>query len=209
MEWLSEELRFPDYEVTRNDGIIAIGGDLGLERLQLAYEKGIFPWYNEDSLILWWFPDPRFVLFPEELRISKSMKKILNDQIFTFTENKCFEEVISSCQRKVRHGQEGTWISGEMKEAYIGLHKKGIAKSVEIWKGKELAGGFYGIEVKRFFCGESMFTNISNASKAGFIHFVQKYQTKYELIDCQVYTSHLESLGAKEIPAKTFIKYLK
>ena len=209
MEWLSEEFRFPDYKAISNDGIIAVGGDLGLERLQLAYEKGIFPWFNEDSPILWWFPDPRFVLFPEELRISKSMKKILNDQIFTFTENQCFEEVISNCQRTVRHGQEGTWISDEMKEAYIGLHKKGIAKSVEIWKGKELAGGFYGIEGKRIFCGESMFTKISNASKAGFIHFVQKYQTRYELIDCQVYTSHLESLGAKEIPAETFIKYLK
>lgn len=208
MEWLSEELRFPDYEATSNDGIIAIGGDLGLERLQLAYAKGIFPWYNEDSPILWWFPDPRFVLFPEELRISKSMKKILNDQIFTFTENKCFEEVISSCQRKVRHGQEGTWISGEMKEAYIGLHKKDCQECRNMER-KRTRRRILRNRRKAFFLRRKHVHNISNASKAGFIHFVQKYQTKYELIDCQVHTSHLESLGAKEIPAKTFIKYLK
>lgn len=207
MKWLEDELRFPDYDEAI-DGIIALGGDLSPERLELAYEKGIFPWFNEEEPIIWWFPDPRFVLFPNELRISKSVKKILRDEIFTFSENKCFREVITNCKKIRRRGQEGTWITDDMLMAYTELHRLGIAKSVEVWQDRQLVGGFYGIEGKRIFCGESMFSNVSNASKAGFIYFVEKYKHRYELIDCQTYTSHLESLGARNIAAKDFLGYL-
>ena len=149
MKRLTEELVFPDYEETDKFGIIAYGGDLCVERLKLAYEKGIFPWFNENEPILWWFPNPRFVLFPNELRVSKSMKKILRDGDFSFTENQSFEKVIGNCQKIQRPGQEGTWITDEMKDAYIKLHESGIAKSVEVWQNEELVGGFYGIEGKR------------------------------------------------------------
>ncbi|MGB3454287.1 MAG: leucyl/phenylalanyl-tRNA--protein transferase [Moheibacter sp.] len=205
---LTDEISFPDYSETSIDGIIAYGGDLSVERLKLAYSKGIFPWYNPDEPILWWFPDPRFVLFSNELRVSKSMKKILKDEIFEFTENKAFEQVIDNCQKIYRPGQHGTWITEEMKSSYIELNRLGIAKSFEVWQNDELVGGFYGIEQPRIFCGESMFAKVSNASKAGFINFVQKYSRRYELIDCQVYTPHLESLGAREISAKDFVKFL-
>lgn len=209
MKWLNEdELLFPDYEEAA-EGIIALGGDLSVERLRLAYEKGIFPWFNEDEPIIWWFPDPRFVLFPDELRVSKSMKKVLRNGEFTFTENNCFEEVMRNCQQISRKGQDGTWITEDMLESYVKLHKLGIAKSVEVWKDGKLVGGFYGIEGKRIFCGESMFAKVSNASKAGFIYFVEKYKNRYELIDCQTYTEHLESLGAMMISADDFIEYLK
>lgn len=205
---LTDEIIFPDYSEANRDGILAYGGDLKPERLKLAYRKGIFPWYSPGEPILWWFPNPRFVLFPAELRISKSMKKILDDQTFRITENQAFEQVISNCQKIYRPGQQGTWITNEMKEAYTALHKMGIARSVEAWQNDELVGGFYGIEQERIFCGESMFAKVSNASKAAFIHFVQKYQNRYELIDCQVYTPHLASLGAREIPANDFLKFL-
>ncbi|SMC58617.1 leucyl/phenylalanyl-tRNA--protein transferase [Moheibacter sediminis] len=208
MKWLNEdELTFPDYNEAV-DGIIALGGGLSVERLKLAYEKGIFPWFNEDEPILWWFPDPRFVLFPDELKVSKSMKKILRDSQFTFTENTCFEEVMRNCQRISRLGQDGTWITDDMLNAYVQLHHLGIARSIEVWKNGELVGGFYGIEGKRIFCGESMFTKVSNASKAGFIYFVEKYKDRYELIDCQTHTEHLESLGAEMISAEEFLDYL-
>lgn len=209
MQWLDEgELWFPDYDEVSEEGVIALGGDLSVERLELAYERGIFPWFNEDEPIVWWFPNPRFVLFPEELKVSKSMRKVLRENQFSFTENKCFEEVISNCKMAERPGQDGTWISDEMVKAYVELHKMGLAKSVEVWLDGKLVGGFYGIEGKRIFCGESMFTKVSNASKAGFIYFVEKYKEQYELIDCQVYTEHLESLGAREIDAQDFIDYL-
>lgn len=182
--------------------------DLSTERLKLAYKKGIFPWFNPSEPILWWFPDPRFVLFPNRLRISKSMKQVFKKNIFTITENLNFEAVIQNCQNTYRPGQDGTWITDEMKEAYIELHKLGLAKSVEIWQNDELVGGFYGIDQGNIFCGESMFSKVSNASKAGFIWFVEKYKNKYELIDCQVHSNHLESLGAENIPAKEFLKYL-
>lgn len=209
MQWLDEdELWFPDYDEVSEEGVIALGGDLSIERLKLAYEKGIFPWFNEDEPIVWWFPDPRFVLFPEELKVSKSMRKVLKENQFSFTENKCFEQVILNCKMAERPGQEGTWISDKMLAAYVELHKLGLAKSVEVWLDGELVGGFYGIEGKRIFCGESMFAKVSNASKAGFIHFIEKYKERYELIDCQVYTNHLESLGAREIEADEFIDYL-
>ncbi|MFV0172131.1 leucyl/phenylalanyl-tRNA--protein transferase [Empedobacter falsenii] len=209
MYWLSTDLIFPDYDEVNAEGIIAIGGDLSPERLILAYKKGIFPWFNEDDPIIWWFPHDRFVLFPENLHVSKSMKKVFRDQTFTYTENKAFREVITNCSEAYRKGQDGTWITTEMIEAYCKLHEMGIAKSIEVWQNDELVGGFYGIEMGNVFCGESMFAKVSNASKAGFIQFVAKYHKKYELIDCQVYTQHLASLGAMEIPSDVFLEYLE
>lgn len=208
MYWLGTDLTFPDYHEVNEDGIIAIGGDLSPERLILAYKKGIFPWFNEDEPILWWFPHDRFVLFPENLHVSKSMKKVFKDQMFTFTENKAFREVILNCSNVNRKNQDGTWITNDMVEAYCKLNELGIAKSIEVWKDNQLVGGFYGIEMENVFCGESMFAHVSNASKAGFIQFVAKYHKKYELIDCQVYTDHLASLGAIEIDSETFLEYL-
>ncbi|WP_313579434.1 leucyl/phenylalanyl-tRNA--protein transferase [Chishuiella sp.] len=208
MYWLGTDLTFPDYNEVNEDGIIAIGGDLSPERLILAYKKGIFPWFNEDEPILWWFPQDRFVLFPENLHVSKSMKKVFKDQIFTFTENKAFREVILNCSNVNRKNQDGTWITNDMVEAYCKLNELGIAKSIEVWKDNELVGGFYGVEMGNVFCGESMFAHVSNASKAGFIQFVAKYHKKYQLIDCQVYTDHLASLGAIEIDSETFLDYL-
>lgn len=209
MKKLTDELIFPDYSQTDKFGIIACGGDLSVERLKLAYQMGIFPWFNENEPILWWFPDPRFVLLPSELKVSKSMKKIFRDDIFHITENQAFEDVIWNCRKVKREGQKGSWITDDMMNAYIKLNKLGIAKSVEVWHDDKLVGGFYGIEQENIFCGESMFAHISNASKAGFIWFAQKYQNRYYLIDCQVYTAHLESLGAREVPASEFLNYLK
>ena len=209
MYWLGQDLVFPDHLEVNDEGIIAIGGDLSVERLKLAYQKGIFPWFNEDEPIIWWFPHDRFVLFPEDLHVSKSMKKVFKDKIFTFTENKAFREVIINCSQANRKGQDGTWITNDMIEAYCKLNELGIAKSIEVWQNNELVGGFYGIEMGNIFCGESMFAKASNASKAGFIQFVAKYHKKYELIDCQVYTEHLASLGAVEIPSDVFLDYLE
>lgn len=209
MYWLGQDLIFPDYSEVSEEGILAIGGDLSPERILLAYKKGIFPWFNEDEPILWWFPHDRFVLFPENLYVSKSMKKVFRTQQFTFTENKAFREVILNCSEVPRKDQDGTWITNEMIEAYCKLHEMGIAKSIEVWENGELVGGFYGLDMGNIFCGESMFAKVSNASKAGFIQFVAKYHKKYELIDCQVYTDHLASLGAIEIPSEIFLNYLE
>lgn len=203
------EISFPDPELYHgHDGIIAFGGDLSIERIWFAYQLGIFPWYNPDEEILWWCPDPRFVLFPEELKISKSMRKILDRHVFTFTENQNFKEVIKSCQEISRKGQSGTWLSDELMESFIQLHEYGLAKSIEVWQDGELVGGFYGLQIGNVFCGESMFAKVSNASKAGFIHFVESNKKNLELIDCQSHTDHLESLGARMIPKKEFLKIL-
>ena len=206
----SEEIAFPDPALYDFEGgLLAMGGDLSPERIWFAYQNGIFPWFNPEDDILWWCPDPRFVLFPEDLKISKSMKKILREGKFTFTENKCFEEVMKNCQAAERKGQDGTWITDEMIKAYSTLHRFGKAKSIEVWENDELVGGLYGVDLGHIFCGESMFAKVSNASKAGFIYFVEKYKSEYQLIDCQVYTEHLASLGAKEIPKSEFLKILK
>ena len=206
----SEEIAFPDPALYDFEGgLLAMGGDLSPERIWFAYQNGIFPWFNPEDDILWWCPDPRFVLFPEDLKISKSMKKILREGKFTFTENKCFEEVMKNCQAAERKGQDGTWITDEMIKSYSTLHRFGKAKSVEVWENDELVGGLYGVDLGHIFCGESMFAKVSNASKAGFIYFVEKYKNKYQLIDCQVHTEHLASLGAKEIPKREFLKILK
>ena len=206
---LDKELYFPPVHLAEPDGLLAIGGDLTVERLLLAYKNGIFPWY-EGEHILWWCPDPRFVLFPDELKISKSMKQLIKKEEFQFTINKAFEEVINNCKTIDRKGQEGTWITNEVKKAYTLLHKKGIAHSAEVWKNGVLAGGLYGIRLGKVFFGESMFSKQSNASKYAFIKYTEYLNEEgVEIIDCQVYTEHLESLGARMIPRKEFISLLK
>lgn len=203
-----DELIFPPVSGAE-DGIVAVGGDLSIERLELAYKSGIFPWYSDDEPIIWWSPDPRFVLIPSELKISKSMKSILNSSEFKYTIDNDFEQVIDNCKKIRREGQADTWITDEMKQAYILLHKKGLATSVEVWRKKELVGGLYGIILDDVFCGESMFSKVSNASKFGFINFVKEFESKGgKLIDCQVHTSHLESLGAKNISREDFLRFL-
>ncbi|WP_027387323.1 leucyl/phenylalanyl-tRNA--protein transferase [Chryseobacterium gregarium] len=205
----NKEISFPDPELyDGHEGIIAFGGDLSVERVWFAYQLGIFPWYNPGEEILWWCPDPRFVLVPSEIKISKSMRKILNRDDFTFSENRNFREVIKNCQEISRKGQEGTWLSEELMESFVLLHQYGLAKSIEVWQHDELVGGFYGLQIGNIFCGESMFAKVSNASKAGFIHFVETHKNDLELIDCQSHTDHLESLGAKMIPKGEFLKIL-
>jgi len=205
----TDNVVFPDYSLADNDGLLAIGGNLLPKTLINAYKLGIFPWFNEHEPICWHAPDPRFVLFPEKIKISKSMRKVLQSNDFSFTENTNFEAVISHCSKANRKDQTGTWISQEMIDAYIRLHQLGYAKSIEVWKDNQLVGGFYGIELDNVFCGESMFALESNASKFGFISFVQKHKEKYKIIDCQSYTAHLESLGAEYISRKLFLSYLK
>ena len=205
---LTDKIEFPNIAHADGDGLLAVGGDLSVERLLLAYENGIFPWFNDDNaLILWWSPNPRFVLFPERLKISKSMSQTLRNNPFVVTVNKDFEAVISECAVAKRHGQSGTWITSQMIKAYTKLHRLGYATSVEVWQNNTLVGGLYGIDLGNgVFCGESMFTKVSNASKVALISFLQN--TKYKLIDCQVYTKHLASLGAEEIGRDEFLEYL-
>jgi len=209
MIFLSDNIWFPPVSSSSTDGVIAIGGDLSVERLLLAYRSGIFPWYNEGEPIVWYSPDPRMVLFPEKLKVSKSMRQLINKNIFKVSFNTHFSEVISNCKIINRNGQPGTWITDEMQKAYIKLHELGVAKSVEVWLDDKLVGGLYGIDLGTIFCGESMFSHISNASKIACIYLVEKLKNEnYSLIDCQVYTSHLESLGAEEIPRSDYLKYL-
>ncbi len=205
-----KEVTFPDPEFYSDpSGIIAVGGDLSPERIWFAYQNGIFPWFNPGEEILWWFPDPRFVLFPDRLKVSKSMKKILAKNQFTITENLCFSDVMRSCQQMIRPNQDGSWITDELIESYAELNRYGKAKSIEVWEDNVLVGGFYGVIVGRVFCGESMFSKVSNASKAGFIHFVLQYKEEFDVIDCQTHSAHLESLGAEMISAKDFLKIIK
>ena len=204
--------KLPPVTYADAEGLLAVGRDIGPERLKEAYYKGIFPWYNEGQPVLWWSPDPRMVLFPGNLKIAKSMRPFLNQDKFQVTFNKNFEKVMENCGNVDRKGQDGTWITPEIKENYLKLHHEGIAFSTEVWDGFKLVGGLYGIYLKdkNVFCGESMFAKASNASKFGFIKLVQKLEKEgVKLIDCQIYTSHLESLGAEEIPRAEFLSYLK
>ena len=206
---LNDKIWFPPVEEALEDGLLAVGGDLTTERLLLAYKKGIFPWYDGD-MPLWWCPNPRFVLLPDELVISKSMKTLLRRETFEFTVNRDFSSVIKQCKEKERKGQDGTWIKNEVVEAYTVLHQLGYAHSAEVWCNNELVGGLYGVKLGKIFFGESMFSHKSNASKFAFIKYVE--QLKVEgilLIDCQVYTEHLESLGAKMILREQFIHLLE
>jgi leucyl/phenylalanyl-tRNA--protein transferase len=207
---LDQQLIFPPVHLADEDGLLAVGGDLAIPRLLLAYRSGIFPWYNEDEPILWWCPDPRFVLFPEKLKISKSMKAVLQHGDLKFTTNKAFTEVIENCKTVSRKEQDGTWISPAVQQAYINLHKQGFAHSAEAWQNGKLVGGLYGVRLGNIFFGESMFSHVSNASKFAFINYVELLRSQnVQLIDCQVYTSHLESLGAKMISREYFSAILK
>jgi leucyl/phenylalanyl-tRNA--protein transferase len=192
-----------------NDGVVAIGGDLDPKRILKAYKQGIFPWFESDDYLVWWSPDPRMVLFPEKLRISKSTKKVLKDANFKVTFNQSFDEVVDCCAKVKRFGQNGTWITEGLKKAYNLLHKEGHAFSVEVWKDFELVGGLYGIDLGDIFCGESMFSKENNASKIGFIHLIKELSKNgYKLIDCQVPSAHMKSLGAEEISRQQFLNFL-
>ncbi len=210
MYFLSQELFFPPVEEASIEGVLAIGGDLSPERLILAYKSGIFPWFNDDEPILWWAPPERMVLFFEDLKISKSMRNVLNQNKFKVTFNTSFREVISNCKKIKRKDQPDTWITDEMVEAYSKLNKLGFAKSVEVWENDELVGGLYGIDLGHVFCGESMFSKVSNASKVAFIHLAKQLElANYKLLDCQVYNEHLASLGCIEIEREDFMTLLK
>lgn len=201
-----DDIRFPDPTRAEEDGLLAVGGDLRPERLLAAYRQGIFPWYSDDTPILWYSPHERFVLFPNELKISKSMRQVMRSSRFTISQNKAFSEVIRACAEQPRAGQDGTWITSEMRDAYVTMHELGYAQSVEVWEGSSLVGGLYGISYGRVFCGESMFAKVSNASKLALAHLCSSQQ--YDLIDCQVYTDHLASLGAKLIARATYMEIL-
>ena len=204
---LTDEIVFPDVENASPEGVLAVGGDLSLDRLLLAYRSGIFPWFSEDEPIIWWSPDPRFVLFPEQLKISKSTRQILKKDSFQVTVNTNFEAVIENCAKIKRKGQNDTWITNDMILAYTKLHRLGYATSVEVWQDRQLVGGLYGVDLGNgIFCGESMFSKVNNASKIGFVTFVQ--QSNYTLFDCQVHTNYLENLGAESIDRTVFLSYL-
>ena len=209
MYLLNDEPIFPPVELADEDGLLAVGGDLSIERLLIAYRSGIFPWYNQNEPPLWWCPDPRFVLLPTDLKVSKSMQTVLRNGKFRFTINRAFSQVIQHCKTVNRPGQAGTWISPGVQESFNQLHQLGYAHSAEAWLNGKLVGGLYGIRMGKVFFGESMFSNESNASKFAFIKYVQQLQKEgVALIDCQVYTAHLESLGARMIPRKDFIQKL-
>jgi leucyl/phenylalanyl-tRNA--protein transferase len=204
---LDERLVFPEPLLAEPDGLLAVGGDLSTQRLLLAYQSGIFPWYSDDMPILWYSPHERFVLYPQELKISKSMRQILRSGKFTITTDTCFNEVITACSTSPREGQDGTWITDDMKAAYNQLHAEGHAHSVEVWVQNELVGGIYGVQMGHIFCGESMFSRVSNASKTALIHLCQT--GLYQLIDCQVHTDHLESMGARMISREQYMTALQ
>lgn len=204
---LSEDkIWFPAPELANEDGLLAIGGDLSVQRLLLAYRSGIFPWFSEGDPILWYSPHDRFVLFPEKLKVSSSMQKVLGSGNFRITSDQAFPEVINACANSIRKDQEGTWITDTMKSAYIQLYNLGYAHSVEVWENDLLVGGLYGVQVNHVFCGESMFARVSNASKVALIYLCRHYN--FKLIDCQVYTSHLESMGAGFISLEEYLALL-
>ena len=203
---LDERLLFPDPALAEPDGLLAVGGDLQTDRLLLAYQNGIFPWYSDDDPILWYSPHERFVLYPDELKVARSMRQVLRSGKFRVTNNQCFNEVIEACSAAERKGQDGTWITADMKAAYNQLHAEGHAHSVEVWEQDELVGGFYGVQVNSVFCGESMFSRVSNASKTALIWLCNS--GVYKLIDCQVHTEHLESMGARMIGREEYMAML-
>ena len=209
MYFLTKELYFPPVDEASIEGVLAIGGDLSVERLQLAYRSGIFPWFNEDEPILWWSPPERMVVVPSIYKVSKSIRNLLNQNKFQVTFNQNFKEVIASCQQVERKEQDGTWISNDIIDSYTKLHEMGIAKSVEVWQNDELVGGLYGVDLGHIFCGESMFSKVPNASKIAFVTLVKRLkENNYKLLDCQVHNDHLEKLGAIEVSREVFMKVL-
>jgi len=200
------DIHFPDPALAEPDGLLAIGGDLRPERLMEAYRRGIFPWYSDDTPILWYSPHERFVLSPDRLKISKSMRQVLRSGRFSVTHDHAFAEVIAACATQPRHGQDGTWITADMQRAYNELHRLGHAHSVETWHNNKLVGGLYGIAIGRVFCGESMFAKEANASKVALASLCQS--GGYGLIDCQVYTDHLASLGAGTVSRAIYLEWL-
>lgn len=203
---LDDSLIFPNPALAEADGLLAIGGDLSPERLLLAYQSGIFPWFSEGDPILWFSPHERCVIFPHRMKVSKSMNRVMKSGAFSITENQAFADVINNCAKAPRVGQDGTWITSEMQEAYIALNEKGIAKSIEVWQGSELVGGLYGVEMGVVFCGESMFSKVSNASKMALIYLAQK--PDIQLIDCQLPNDHLISMGAEMIDKKEYQSHI-
>lgn len=201
-----DKIWFPEAELADEDGLLAIGGDLSVQRLLLAYRNAIFPWFSEGDPILWYAPNERFVLFPEKLKVSSSMQKILRSGNFKISYDQAFSEVINACANSKRKGQEGTWITDSMKSAYIQLFDLGFAHSIEVWENNLLVGGLYGVQINHVFCGESMFASVSNASKLAMIHLCRSLN--FKLIDCQVYTSHLDSLGAQFISLEDYLVFL-
>jgi leucyl/phenylalanyl-tRNA--protein transferase len=209
MYFLTKELYFPPVSEASYEGILAVGGDLSLARLLLAYQNGIFPWFNEDEPIFWWAPSERMVVHPKEYKVSKSLRNIINRNTFQITFNTHFSEVISNCQKSIRKGQEGTWITNDIIEAYTLLHQNEKAISVEVWQNGELVGGLYGVDLGHVFCGESMFSKVPNASKVAFVKLIEYLkENNYKLLDCQVHNDHLEKLGAFEISRETFMMVL-
>ena len=209
MYYVTQKLYFPPVEEASYEGILAVGGDLSTERLLLAYRSGIFPWFESDEPILWWSPAERMVVNPQDYKVKKSLRNIINRGIFKITFNQKFREVITNCQRVKRVGQNGTWITQEMIDAYCKLHEQGFAQSVEVWQDDELVGGLYGVDLGSVFCGESMFSLVPNASKVAFVKLIEFLkENNYRLLDCQVHNDHLEKLGAFEISRESFKRIL-
>ena len=202
-----DDVVFPNPELAEPDGLLAIGGDLSMERLLFAYENGIFPWFSEDDPICWYSPHERCVIYPNAIKLSKSMRKVLKDQVFEVSVNTAFEAVIENCAKVGRKDQPGTWITEEMQEAYIALHKRGFASSIEVWHDGVLAGGLYGVDMGDVFCGESMFSLMSNASKVALITLCG--MNKFRLIDCQLPNDHLLSMGATMISREQYMRFLQ
>ena len=210
MYFITKELYFPPVEEASYEGVLAVGGDLSVDRLLLAYNNGIFPWFNSDEPILWWSPSERMVVNPHDYKVSKSLQNILNRNIFEVTINKDFQSVIENCQQIDRKGQDGTWISDDIIQSYTELHRLGKALSFEVWQNNELVGGLYGVDLGHVFCGESMFSKVPNASKVAFVKLIEYLKNyNYKLLDCQVHNDHLEKLGAFEISREVFMMVLK
>ena len=210
MYFLSKDLYFPPVDKASYEGILAVGGDLSVERLLLAYRNGVFPWFNEDESIFWWSPPKRMVVVPAIYKVSKSIRNLLNQNKFQVTFNQNFKEVIANCQQMERNGQDGTWISDDIIVSYTKLHEMGFAQSIEVWQNDELVGGLYGVDLGHIFCGESMFSKVPNASKIAFVTLVNYLkENNYKLLDCQVHNDHLEKLGAFEVRREVFMRVLK
>ena len=209
MQQLGDDYKFPSPQSATNEGVVAVGGELNPLRILEAYKNGIFPWFNDDDNLMWWSPDPRMILYPEKIKISKSFKSFLKKKEYRVSFNENFEDVIESCSNIKRVNQKGTWITNGLKQSFIKLHQMGYAHSVEVWQNGVIIGGLYGLDLGNIFCGESMFSIKSNASKVGLYFLCQELkQNNYRFIDCQVPSQHLRTLGAVEISRDNFLKKL-